>query len=130
MLRKIALTSALVLGGLSAPAFAEEHYVLMMGNGYFPNFLYLNTGDTVRFINMTQFPTSATASDGSWDTGVLLQDQEYVLTVTDGMKQTYGNSVVDNIDQWGDTVGLNMVGVIDYLNTANTTENMVVANAK
>ena len=130
MLRKFGMTSALVLAGLATPVVAEEHYVLMMGNGYFPDYIHPVVGDTIRFINMTNYPMSATADDGSWDTGVLQPSAEYVLSVTDGMKQTYGNSVTDAVDTWGAAVGIGVVGVIDYLNPANTTENTIVANAK
>lgn len=128
MLRTFGLASALVLAGLATPAVAEEHYVLMMGNGYFPTSLHPVPGDTVRFINMSVHPMSATADDGTWDTGVLQQNEEFVLTVTDGMMPTYANSVLDNIDQYGAAVGLNAMGVIEYTTPANVTVNTLTSN--
>lgn len=130
MLRKICLTSALVFAGLATPVVAEEHYVLMMGNGYFPKRIHVVPGDTIRFINMTPYAMSATAEDGSWDAGVLQQNEEVVLTVTDGMTKGFVNSVADAVDPYGRTVGLDARGVIDYTNPANLTENMAVASAK
>ena len=106
---------------------AEEHYVLLMGQGYFPDQVHVVAGDTIRFINMTTFPMSANAVDASWDTGVLQQNQEFVLPINEGMTQAYGNSVTDVVDQYGQAVGIMAAGMIDYVTPANVTVNSVVS---
>ena len=114
MLRKTGLMSALALAAATFSAQAEEHYVLLVGEGYFPDYIYPEVGDTIRFINSSSYPMSATASDGSWDSGVLQPNDEYVLPVTDGMKQTFGNSVDNNTDDDGNIIGADAIGVIEY----------------
>ena len=66
---------------------------------------------------------SATASDASWDTGIMMPNEEYVLTVTDGMKQTFQNSVGELLGGLGDSTEISAVGVIDYLNPADVLTN-------
>ncbi|WP_417721614.1 cupredoxin domain-containing protein [Salipiger sp.] len=102
MLRKSGLF-AIALGCLAAPVQAEEHYVLMVGIGYFPDYVYPAVGDTVRFVNTSDVIMTATADDASWTTGPVNPGEAFLVTVTDGMNQTFTN---------GDTA----IGVIDYTN--------------
>ena len=92
MLRKSGLL-ALTLGLLAAPLSAGQHSVLLMGQGYFPSEVYPVIGDTVTFENSSIVAMSATASDGSWDTGVLQPGESYTLEVTEGMTQSFGDTV-------------------------------------
>ncbi|APZ52066.1 hypothetical protein [Salipiger abyssi] len=108
MLRKTGLL-ALTLGVLAAPLHASEHYVLLMGDGYFPDYVYPVVGDTIRFVNQSDVTMSATASDESWDTGPMAPGDVVILEVVDGMVQTFGDSVN------GDNLA---AGVIDYVNAA------------
>lgn len=104
MLRKSGLL-ALTLGLFAAPLQAEEHSVLLMGQGYFPSHVYPTVGDTVIFENSSIVPMSATATDASWDSGVLQPGEQFTLEVTDGMTQTFVDSV---------TEGSLAEGVIEY----------------
>ncbi|EIE52749.1 hypothetical protein AL036_06165 [Salipiger aestuarii] len=108
MLRKTGIL-ALSLGLLAAPAMAEVHYVLLMGDGYFPDYVYPAVGDQVKFVNESDITMAATATDGSWTTGVMLPGAVVMLDVTDGMTQTFVDSE--------NTAGL-AAGTIDYFNPA------------
>lgn len=123
MFRKIGLTVALVLGVVATPLAAEEHYVLLMGTGYFPDYVYPEVGDTIKFVNASIYPMSATAVDLSWDTGVLLPQETVTIEVFDGMKQTFNNVVDTNYDGNGQPIGTNAIGVIEYTRQADLATN-------
>lgn len=108
MLRKIG-TSLLFMAGTAAPLAAAEQEVLLMGLGYFPDEVYVSVGDIVNFVNASGVPMSATASDASWDTGVLQPGETYSLAVTEGMQGAFGDS--HNAESTA-------AGLIDYLNPA------------
>ncbi|EPX75796.1 hypothetical protein [Salipiger mucosus] len=110
MLRKSGLL-ALALAGHAAPLHAEEHYVLMMGAGYFPDVVYPVVGDTVRFVNSGDAAMMATATDGSWTTGSLPPEAVYILPVTEGLTQEYTNGLSLESDSF-------VSGVIDHANRA------------
>ncbi|MBU2962582.1 hypothetical protein KO516_17475 [Citreicella sp. C3M06] len=97
----------LSLGLLAAPAMAEVHYVLMMGSGYFPDAVYPAIGDQVKFVNQSDIAMAATATDASWTTGIMLPAAEVLLDVSEGMTQTFTDTV--NIDSIAE-------GTIDYVN--------------
>mgnify|MGYP004121011661 CR=1 FL=1 len=64
MLRKFGFL-ALTLGLFAAPLSAEEHSVLLMGQGYFPSQVYPMIGDTVLFEKMARTPTHSVPSRSS-----------------------------------------------------------------
>lgn len=119
MLRKTGLLSVLALAGLAAPLHAEEHYVLLMSKGYFPKDIHVQVGDTIRFVNEGSLPMSATATDDSWSTGIMVGDAQVVIPVTEGMKQTFVNKAT-SVGFNGQEVNTapDAVGVIDYYNVA------------
>lgn len=53
----------------TAGSGAAVHRVEMRGFGFVPAELSVMTGDTVVWLNRDLVPHTATASDGSWDTG-------------------------------------------------------------
>ncbi|ANT59969.1 hypothetical protein AYJ57_06060 [Salipiger sp. CCB-MM3] len=108
MLSKIG-ASLLLLAGAAAPLAAAEQEVLMTGLSYFPEDIYVSVGDVVHFVNASEVPMSATASDASWDTGVLQPGEAYALEVTDGMQGAFGDTY---------TADNTAAGVIDYVNPA------------
>lgn len=107
-MRKIT-TLALMLGSLAAPLTAAEHEVLMMGNGYFPDYVYPELGDTIVFRNASDIAMSATATDDSWTTGALQPGAAAQLLVAEGMTQTFRDTVQPDNPA---------AGVIDYINPA------------
>lgn len=129
MFRKIALSAGLALGVVASPVAAEEHYVLLMGTGYFPNYVHPVVGDTIKFVNASAYPMSATADDQSWDTGIVLPNMSVTIDVVDGMKQTFRNSVTTNYDGNGAAIGTDAVGVIEYTKPADLATNTVTGEA-
>ena len=62
----IALTAGLTL--LGSTALAVEHIVRIEGPGYFPNVVYFQVGDTVKFENYGPFPARLKYTSGNWYT--------------------------------------------------------------
>ncbi|KMK68884.1 hypothetical protein [Puniceibacterium sp. IMCC21224] len=122
MLRKTGLYSVLVLASLTAPLHAEEHYVVMLGEGYFPSTVYVLPGDTVRFVNQDPIPMAATATDSTWTTGLLATNGSFVLEVVDGMQSAYDNRLLDLGGLLTVSTNSEVVdaasGLIDYVNPA------------
>ncbi|WP_146586297.1 hypothetical protein [Puniceibacterium confluentis] len=133
MLRKTAFLSALAALGLAGSLQAEEHYVLLLGQGYFPDVVHPAVGDTIRFVNITDIPMAAIAEDGSWSTGELPENGEFILAVTDGMTQNYVSALPEPEAPATETTSAEPVtdpaappapepiiaaGVIDYVNPA------------
>lgn len=69
------------LGG-RAGAESERHEVAIRGFQFEPRILKVRVGDRIRVTNHDLAPHTATAQDGSWDTGTLDQDQSTELSVT------------------------------------------------
>ncbi len=64
----------------STPARAQEHVVEIRDFTFSPSNLTVNVGDTVTWTNAGPSPHSATASDGSFDSGNLNPGQSYTFT--------------------------------------------------
>lgn len=56
---------------------------------YEPETLAVKPGDQIRFTNHDLAPHTATADDGSWDTGTLEKGQSVELTVTEEWTRDY-----------------------------------------
>lgn len=65
----------------TAPAFAADHAVEIKGMKFSVPVLEVAAGDTVTFTNMDAAPHTATAKDGSFDTGRLSKGQSATVTV-------------------------------------------------
>lgn len=69
------LGASLALAGLpsaaSSHAGSHEVRVRISGFAFDPKRLEINAGDTVVWVNEDLVPHTATATDGSWDTGTL-----------------------------------------------------------
>jgi len=68
----------------SSPASAEAHIVEMRGLEFFPSSLDVAVGDTIVWVNKDVVPHTATADDGSWDSGLMEEGDEYSLEIEDG----------------------------------------------
>ena len=84
------------LGGLLAPAPISRarargrlHLVAIRGFAFVPDQLAVRPGDQIRFTNDDLAPHTATARDGSWDTGPLAQGESTELTVTPDWSAEY-----------------------------------------
>jgi len=97
MLPKTAAFAVLATLAMAQPLAAEEHYVLIMGEGFFPETSYVQDGDTIRFINSVEDVHSATARDGSWTSGDLASSGFFILDVAQGVKQSFTSSRDDTM---------------------------------
>ncbi|MEO0939167.1 MAG: hypothetical protein AAFY38_13525 [Pseudomonadota bacterium] len=64
---------------------AEEHEVLILGSGFFPGIIYADTGDTIRFVNVSDNPQYLIGDDDRWAIGPIANDAEQVLNVIPGL---------------------------------------------
>jgi plastocyanin len=69
-----------IAGATSAASAAEEHVVETKDNVFAPESITVQAGDSVTFENTGQLPHTATADDGSWDTGNLNAGQSKSIT--------------------------------------------------
>lgn len=79
MLRAILPAAALAL--LCAPAFAADHAIAIKGTSFEPNAVTVAVGDTVTFTNTNRAQHTATADDGSFDTGRLKMGETATVTM-------------------------------------------------
>ncbi|SFE83056.1 cupredoxin domain-containing protein [Roseivivax sediminis] len=70
---------------------AEEHEVVILGDGFFPGVVYAVPGDTVRFVNAGDGEAAATATDETWSTGVMPPAGEVMIEVVAGMSKPFDN---------------------------------------
>lgn len=81
---KIKRVAPLLTGVLAAiapaVAAAEEHIVEMQGLEFVPAELTIAPGDTVTWVNADVLAHTATASDGSWDSGSMTKGDEWSYT--------------------------------------------------
>ena len=76
------LADALTLGLLAGtPVLAADLTVEIMGMKFAPATIEAKAGDTITFINRDGARHSATATDGSFDTGVLKKGESASITV-------------------------------------------------
>lgn len=74
-----ALALSLVL--MASSAFAADHKVEIKGMKFSPSTLTVATGDTVTFTNVDRAPHTATAKDGSFDTGRLKKGESATVDI-------------------------------------------------
>lgn len=72
---------ALAVGASSTRA-GSGHTVEIVDFAYAPAEITITVGDTVSWTNRDAVPHTATATDGSWDTGLLDQDESGSITFT------------------------------------------------
>jgi plastocyanin len=76
--------AAIVAASLLAPvtALAADHKVAIQGMKFDVKSLQVAVGDTVTFTNMDAAPHTASANDGSFDTGRLSKGESATITVS------------------------------------------------
>lgn len=76
--RMMILTAAVMA---AVPAMAADHAVTIKGFAFSPATLAVAPGDTVTFTNEDSAPHTATAADGSFDTGRLNKGGSATVTI-------------------------------------------------
>lgn len=65
------------------------HEVEIRGFAFTPDQVEVAAGDSIRWTNRDLAPHTATALDGSWDTGPIAEDESVTLTFDPGMAGPY-----------------------------------------
>ena len=86
-LKTMTIASAAI--ALPKIAAAATHQVAIQGMAFSPASLTVSPGDVIVFTNMDNAPHTATATDGSWDTGRLNRGQSAEVQVAAGMNTDY-----------------------------------------
>ena len=139
MLRKTLaiFTTTLCLGvhGASAQTLTEPPVptfeVVMLGYGYFPEVAYADPNWTITFYNASNSPMTATATDGSWTTGVVSPGKTVVIPLTGPDGQLMGleyNNSMPNAATVAETLGL--TDLITSLNTVDVTLDQIAASGR
>jgi len=68
---------------------SKDHIVEITKFTFSPGKLQVSEGDSITWINRDIVPHTATAENGEWDTGTLMQDESRTLVVTAAMQPTY-----------------------------------------
>ena len=87
--KMIAATGAAIIIGRPAYAAGKEHVVEIQDFEFVPDNLIVRAGDTITWVNQDLAPHTATAVDGSWDTGELTKGQSATLQVSKDMVLDY-----------------------------------------
>lgn len=67
----------------------REHHVRIEKFKFVPATLDVRPGDTITWTNRDIAPHTATSIDGSWDTGLITQDQSKSIVVTKSFVSKY-----------------------------------------
>jgi len=84
-----ALAGAPVLLASAGRAQAATHNVTIQGFAFSPASLDVAVGDTVIFTNKDSAPHTATANDGSFDTGTIKKGKSAEVTVNNAGSTSY-----------------------------------------
>ncbi|MGB0848697.1 MAG: cupredoxin domain-containing protein [Thiolinea sp.] len=76
------LLTSLIIGVCHSAAFAAEHKIAIKGMAFSPAELSVEVGDTLTFTNEDLAPHTGTATDKSFDTGILNQGESKTVEIT------------------------------------------------
>lgn len=90
MVMAIAMTIAPGMMSASTAQYSvKKHVVEITGLEFVPNTIDVSPGDTITWMNRDIVPHTATSVDGSWDTGVLNQNESKSVVVSQNMTSAY-----------------------------------------
>ena len=96
MLHKTTLMAGLATLLISAPVQALELQILVLPDAYFPQTSYVNTGDTLVFLNESDVAITVTSADGNWTTGPLSNNQSSTINVVAGMMTDFFHEGIED----------------------------------
>lgn len=91
----VATTLVLSTGSIAA---AEEHVILVMSDGYFPQITYITPGDSVEFLNVSASNQTIVSKNGSWTLGPIAPDATESMVIDDTVQKTFYNADLTNED--------------------------------
>ena len=80
---------AVIIWSSAATARPREHRIVIGDFKFSPALPEVSAGDTITWVNHDITPHTATAVDGSWDTGELVRGAEASIAVTANMEPEY-----------------------------------------
>lgn len=100
--RKGAVALATVLSFVAGAAQAETHVVTIFEGGYFPDVIYIEDGDNVRFQNESGDVHTITGADGNWTSDEIQSGASFVLNLEEDTTLNYSGLGVDGLDMSGE----------------------------
>lgn len=75
--------------GFEAQSEPRHHVIEMVGMGFVPDFLELQAGDTVTWVNRDFFPHTATAINGAFDSRIINGQGSWGMRINEKGEFTY-----------------------------------------
>lgn len=79
-------------------AVAEEHVILIMSDGYFPQITYMSPGDRVEFLNVSASNQTIISENGSWTLGPIAPNATETMVIDDTVQKTFFNADMTDDD--------------------------------
>ena len=98
MKRALSVVATVAALSVATTATAAEHTILILPDAYFPEITYLDTGDSVRFVNVSGTEHNIIAKDSTWEIGPIPEQGEAVLEVDTVAERLFYNKDVLNSD--------------------------------
>lgn len=97
---KYTLTGLVVVAVLSTTpvAAAEDHVILIMSDGYFPQITYMSPGDRVEFLNVSASNQTIISENGGWTLGPIAPNASETMVIDDTVQKTFYNADVTSED--------------------------------
>lgn len=94
VLTALAMAATLLVGAVALGDHGGDHFeVAITDTGYEPEFVSLLAGDSITWTNVGLLPHSASADDGSFDSGPLVRGESFSFTFADPGFFTYTSTV-------------------------------------
>jgi len=91
MKRAISIVATIATLSAATTAAAAELTVLILPDAYFPEITYLNSGDTVRFINQSGVEQSIISENAAWELGPIPDQGEVTMVIDGGVEKSFYN---------------------------------------
>ncbi|MGC1494578.1 MAG: hypothetical protein WA790_02125 [Sulfitobacter sp.] len=96
-LRKGACVLAVAVTSMATSVQADNHTVLIMDGGYFPDIVYVNRGDNIIFTNNSESEHTVGGPEGSWISDPIPVDGTYRLNINNQMAQTFSGQGANDL---------------------------------
>lgn len=103
--RNGACALAAAMSFMGGAAHADNHVVLILEGGYFPAVTYARAGDNIVFRNESGATHKMQGPEGSWESGPIGLNAQYVLNLTVNTPLTFTEEVAE---------GEGMAGEVSY----------------
>lgn len=94
---KTLITSAAFVGLQAGAALSAEYEIMALDGAFFPETTYLNAGDTVTILNVTETSMTISATDGSWTTGSMVSNASFAMQIDATTSLQFGNSAIPDM---------------------------------